>query len=252
MSGLGPSFMKIWTCRSSSQSRSWNAWTWIKHVSGASHLSNFWNFFRHDPNDFLSQLVTMDKTWLYHYDPETKQQSMEWRHSGSPCPKKILSAEIGWKSSRLDFLGSRWYPPHWLSSKGPNYQRWVLLISAGANEGHLEGKTPATGRSPRGSSSCTTTPWLTGHLQPPQKMVYLGFQCLDYPPYSPDLAPSDYHLFPGLEKQLKGRHFSSNMEVIAAAETWLDRQPSEFFLSGLQKLEPRAKKCTELHGEYVE
>ena len=34
-------------------------------------------FFRLDPNDFLSRLVTMDETWLYHYDPETKQQSME-------------------------------------------------------------------------------------------------------------------------------------------------------------------------------
>ena len=44
-------------------------------------------FFRHDPNDFLSQLVIVDETWLYHYDSETKQQSMEWRHSGSPCPK---------------------------------------------------------------------------------------------------------------------------------------------------------------------
>jgi len=30
--------------------------------------------FRRDPNDFLSRLVTMDETWLYHYDPETKQQ----------------------------------------------------------------------------------------------------------------------------------------------------------------------------------
>ena len=44
-------------------------------------------FFRRDPNDFLSRLVIMDETWLYHYDPETKQQSMEWRHSGSPRPK---------------------------------------------------------------------------------------------------------------------------------------------------------------------
>jgi len=34
-------------------------------------------FFQRDPNDFLSRLVTMDETWLYHYDPETKQQSME-------------------------------------------------------------------------------------------------------------------------------------------------------------------------------
>jgi len=38
-------------------------------------------FFWCNPNDFLLRLVTMDETCLYHYDPETKQQSMEWRHS---------------------------------------------------------------------------------------------------------------------------------------------------------------------------
>ena len=62
-----------------------------------------------------------------------------------------------------------------------------------------------------------------------KKLAYLDFQCLDHPPYSPDLAPSDYHLFPGLKNQLKGRHFSSDAEVIAAAETWLDGQPFDFF-----------------------
>ena len=35
-------------------------------------------FFRRDLNYFLSRLVTMVETWLQHYDPETKQQSMEW------------------------------------------------------------------------------------------------------------------------------------------------------------------------------
>jgi len=84
-----------------------------------------------------------------------------------------------------------------------------------------------------------------------KELAYLGFQRLDHPPYSPDLALSDYYLFPGLKKQLKG-HFSSDAEVIAAAETWLDRQTSDFFLSGLQKLQQRAKKCIELCGEYVE
>jgi len=44
-------------------------------------------FFRRNPNDFLSRLVTTDETWLYHNDPDTKQQSMERRHSGSPRPK---------------------------------------------------------------------------------------------------------------------------------------------------------------------
>jgi hypothetical protein len=46
--------------------------------------------FRLDRNDFLSQLVTMEETWLYHHAPETNQQTMEWRHSVSPRPKKSL------------------------------------------------------------------------------------------------------------------------------------------------------------------
>ena len=65
-------------------------------------------------------------------------------------------------------------------------------------------------------------------------------------------GPVGLHLFPGLKKQMKCRHFSPDAEVIAAAETWLDEQNSVFFWSGLQKLEQRAKKFIELRGEYDE
>jgi len=85
-----------------------------------------------------------------------------------------------------------------------------------------------------------------------KKLAYLGFQCLDHPRFSLDLATSDYHLFPGLKRQVKSHNFLSNVEVIAAAETWLDGQPCEFFLGGLQKLKQWTKKCIELRGEYVE
>jgi len=98
-------------------------------------------FFLRDPNDFLSRLVTMDETWLYHHDPETNNNQWSGGIEGRPAPK-FPSAKMRWKSSRLDFLGSRRHPPHCLSSKGPNYQRGVLPISAGATEGHFEGKTP--------------------------------------------------------------------------------------------------------------
>jgi len=72
-----------------------------------------------------------------------RQSNNQWRGgiSAHPAPK-IPSAKIRWKDSRLDFLGSRRPPPEWLSTKGPNYQRGVLLISAGAIEGHFEGKMP--------------------------------------------------------------------------------------------------------------
>ena len=49
-------------------------------------------------------------------------------------------------------------------------------------------------------------------------MAYLGFQSLDHPPYSPDLAPSDYHLFPELKRTIERSPFFVRREVIAAAE----------------------------------
>jgi hypothetical protein len=51
----------------------------------------------------------------------------------------------------------------------------------------------------------------------------------------------DYHLFPELKKkkQLKVRQFSFDAEAIAAAETWLEGQPSEFFFEWLAQV--RAK-----------
>ena len=69
-----------------------------------------------------------------------------------------------------------------------------------------------------------------------KKLAYLGFQYLGHSPYSPDLPLSDYHLFPGLKEQLKGRHFSSDAEVIAAAETRLGGKRSEFFFEWLAKV----------------
>jgi len=68
-----------------------------------------------------------------------------------------------------------------------------------------------------------------------KKLTYLGLECLDHPPYSPDLAPSENYLFSGLKKRLKGRPFSSDA-VIAAAETWLDGQTSDFLFEWLAKV----------------
>jgi hypothetical protein len=134
----------------------------IKNVNVASRLSNFWNFFGMIQMIFCwAQLVTMDETWLYHYDPETKQQSMGWQHSGSPRPKQFRVQKFAGK-----VLTSILWD-----------QDGILLID------YL----------PKGQT------------------------------INADLTPSDYHLFPGLKKELKGCHFLFDVEVIAAAETWLDR-----------------------------
>ena len=43
---------------------------------------------RDDPN-FISNIITGDETWVYGYDPETKQQSLQWKLPNSPRPKKV-------------------------------------------------------------------------------------------------------------------------------------------------------------------
>jgi hypothetical protein len=76
-------------------------------------------------------------------------------------------------------------------------------------------------------------------LATPKKLAYLSFQCLDHPPYSPDPATADYHLFPGLKNQLNFRNFSSDAEVIAAPENWLDGKYSGFFEWGVFWINPK-------------
>jgi histone-lysine N-methyltransferase SETMAR len=58
-----------------------------------------------------------------------------------------------------------------------------------------------------------------------QKLADHHFEVLKHPAYSPDLAHSDYYLFPNLKKHLKGRKFSSLEEATLAADGWFAAQP---------------------------
>jgi histone-lysine N-methyltransferase SETMAR len=79
-----------------------------------------------------------------------------------------------------------------------------------------------------------------------QKLEDLQFEVLKHPAYSPDLAPSDYYLFPNLKEH---RTFSSINETTLAADGRFAAQRKEFFLEGLKKLEQRRHKCVELRGK---
>ena len=83
-------------------------------------------------------------------------------------------------------------------------------------------------------------------------MTSLKFTVVLHPPYSPDLAPSDFWLFPKLKEMLKGQHFSSDAEVEADVLKWISSQPETFFMDGMNKWIERLKKCVAINGDYVE
>ena len=86
-------------------------------------------------------------------------------------------------------------------------------------------------------------------LLPTQKQK---FELLAQLPYSPDLAPSDYHLFGPLKAALRGRRFTSDQELNEAAHACLAAQPKTFFSDGIKKPVQRWKKCIQKQGDYVE
>jgi histone-lysine N-methyltransferase SETMAR len=80
----------------------------------------------------------------------------------------------------------------------------------------------------------------------------LQFECIPHPPYSPDLALSDFHVFGPLKDALSGTLFRDDDEVRSAVHEWLCTHPKDFFSRGIYALVKRWRKCTELGGYYVE
>jgi len=79
-----------------------------------------------------------------------------------------------------------------------------------------------------------------------------GFELLIHPPYSPDLAPSDFYLFPELKEFAKGRKSADDNEVVCVTNSWLDGQDQQFFYNGIRALEKCWTKCISTEGDYVE
>ena len=80
----------------------------------------------------------------------------------------------------------------------------------------------------------------------------LKFEVLKHPPYSPDLAPSDFHLFGNLKEHLQGQKFADDNEVMEVVQSWLKATPKSFFLEGIRKLVDRWTNCVVKQGDYVE
>ena len=78
-----------------------------------------------------------------------------------------------------------------------------------------------------------------------------GYELIPHPAYSPDLAPSDFFLFPNLKKDIRGLHFRSHEEIVTAVEEWVNGKDPDFFSSGLMALEHRWSKCITLEGNYI-
>lgn len=206
--------------------------------------------FTNSAENFLERLVTCDETWIYHFDPESKQESKEWRHPSSPPPikfkvsktsKKIMMT-VFWDRTGIIYID---YLPHGKTITGAYYADVLEKL-------RLTIKEKRRGKLRRGVLlQQDNAPAHTSRIAL-AAAADCGFEVISHPPYSPDLAPSDYHLFSNLKKFLRGRRFTSDEELKSCVEDWFSGLPAEFFETGLNALKKRWEKCIALQGEYVE
>lgn len=208
------------------------------------------NMIKRNPVDFWQRLITVDETWIHHYTPETKNQSKQWVEAGGSAPKKAktvksadkVMATVFWDSSGILLID---YLEKGKTITGEYYRGLLDQLKDAIKEKrpHLQKKKVLFLQDNASSHTAADTI---------MKLREIHFELLPHPPYSPDLAPSDFFLFPNLKKWLGGKRFSSNEEVINETNAYFEEFDKSYFSDGIKKLESRLTKCIELKGDYVE
>ncbi|GFX61068.1 histone-lysine N-methyltransferase SETMAR [Trichonephila clavipes] len=84
-----------------------------------------------------------------------------------------------------------------------------------------------------------------------QKLLQLEWDTMPHPPYSTDLAPSDYYLFRSLQNFLDGKTFTSNEEVKNHLDQFFASKDQKFYERGIMLLPDRWQKVLDQNGQYI-
>ncbi|GBP26468.1 Histone-lysine N-methyltransferase SETMAR [Eumeta japonica] len=191
-------------------------------------------------DEICDRIVTVDETWVRQYDPESKQESMQWTKKGERPPKKFkvqksaskLMATIFWDSEGVLLIE---YLPKGTTMNGQYYTN----LLAQAREAVVQKRR---GKLSRGVLFLQDNASVHTARVSRQALKDTGLSEIDHLPYSPDLAPSDYFLFSNLKKELRGRRFVDDNQMKMAVESHFDCKEKEYFLGGLKALYTRLSK----------
>lgn len=202
---------------------------------------------RNEIQPFLKRLITGDEKWITYHNTTRKRSWSKQGEAPQPIakpgltPKKImLCVWWDWKGivhyellppgktinsdfycEQLDRLNQK------IQKKRPElFNRKGIVF-------HQDNARPHTALTTR------------------KKLRELGWEVLLHPPYSPDLAPSDYHLFRSLQNSLNGVTLSSKEDCEKHLNFFFENKPQKFYSDGIMVLPKKWQKVIENNGEYL-
>ncbi len=207
---------------------------------------------------FIEQIISGDETWLYCFDPESKQHSSQWHPKGGTRPLKALRSKTAGKKVMLTLFFDSEGPIliHFLPKgetidsdvyceilaqlreairvKCPGMWRMIAEEDRRSFLLHHDNVTPHT-------SSITLAAIGSNHIH-----------MVPHPAYSPDLALADFSVFPNLKEELHGYVFRNVEELKADTRCILLGWPKDFWRRSIWDMAKLWAKCVAAGGEYFE
>jgi histone-lysine N-methyltransferase SETMAR len=210
--------------------------------------------FRQEGSAFLERIVTLDETWACSYEPNLKSQNSEWQSSTTAGASRPLVLRRSKGTDKMMFIAC--------------YDMFGIIIIHRVPEG-------------QNINQQYYRTFIMNHLRPalrkkrPQTMA-LGplllhdnasshtgrivqdllkdyqWEVLPHPPYSPDLSPCDFDLFPKLKNQLRGRRYHCLDDLFKEVGRIAKELCTSGAVDGIQKLPSRWERTIQANGSYFE
>lgn len=199
----------------------------------------------------VSYILTTDESWIYSYDPLTKQQSTQWVFEEDELPTKVVRGRsVNKKMIAVFFRRSGPVAVIPLEDRRTITSEWYCEVCLPQAFGELNSERPRSGvrgilfhqDNAPAHSAARTMDYLTTS----------GVQMLPHPPYSPDLAPCDFFLFPTVKKMLRGRKFNNANEAVEEFRRLFFDLPQDMFFKCFESWFTRMHKCIGVGGKYFE
>lgn len=201
---------------------------------------------RLNQNPFLERIITGDEKWILYVNARRKRQWLNKNQPPIPTPKpefheRKVMLSVWWNVDGI--IHFELLPKNSTITAAFYAQQLVRVHKA------LVHKHPAL-------VTRKGIVFLHDNARPHvaklsrDKIKELGWEVLPHPPYSPDIAPSDYHLFRSLQHHLSEKIFETEDMLKHDIDTFFASKPPSFFRSGIESLATRWQKVVDCEGDY--
>lgn len=199
----------------------------------------------------IFNIITGDESWIYQYDPPTKRQSTIWVFPDDEPPTKVKRGRsVGKKMVATFFSASGHVATISLDDQKTVNAKWYIEVCLPTVFNNLKQKRPKTGLRGLFLHHDNASPHKAIVTKDFLKSTEIEELC--HPPYSPDLAPCDFFLFPKIKLGLRDTRFNSPEDARNAYLQAVEDLPKEEYRECYKSWFRRMNRCIEANGEYFE